>query len=80
MPVGVGPQFLLAPHVVAASELVWTAPERMARAYAALLPLTVVPVPIDIAVEAVPVLFLFNGNGIDPAFGIGGTLHVRYYF
>lgn len=42
------PQFLLAPHVVAASELVWTAPERMARAYAALLPLTVVPVPIPL--------------------------------
>ncbi len=40
------PQFLLAPHVVAGSDLVWTAPERMARAYAALLPLTVVPVPI----------------------------------
>lgn len=37
-------------------------------------------VPLDIAVEAVPVLFLFNGDGIDPAFGIGGTLHVRYYF
>ena len=40
------PQFLVAPHVVAASDLVWTAPERMARAYAALLPLTVAPVPI----------------------------------
>jgi len=40
------PQFLVAPHVVAASDLVWTAPERMARAYAALLPLLVLPVPI----------------------------------
>ena len=40
------PQFLVAPHVVAASDLVWTAPERMARAYAKLLPLTVLPVPI----------------------------------
>jgi DNA-binding transcriptional LysR family regulator len=42
------PQFLVAPHVVAASDLVWTAPERMARAYTALLPLTVLPVPIPL--------------------------------
>lgn len=42
------PQFLVAPHVVAESDLVWTAPERMARAYASLLPLTVLPVPIPL--------------------------------
>ncbi|MDB4931794.1 MAG: LysR family transcriptional regulator [Myxococcaceae bacterium] len=40
------PQFLVAPHVVAGSDLVWTAPERMARAYAKLLPLVLRPVPI----------------------------------
>ena len=42
------PQFLVAPHVVAGSDLVWTAPERMARAYAALLPLVLRPVPIPL--------------------------------
>ncbi len=40
------PQFLVAPHVVTGSDLIWTAPERMARAYVGLLPLVTRPVPI----------------------------------
>lgn len=40
------PQFLVAPHVVAGSDLIWTAPERMARAYVGLLPLVTRPVPV----------------------------------
>lgn len=40
------PQFLIAPHVVTGSDLIWTAPERMARAYVGLLPLVTRPVPV----------------------------------
>jgi len=40
------PQFLVAPHVVAHTDLVWTAPERIARAYATTLPLTIRAVPL----------------------------------
>jgi DNA-binding transcriptional LysR family regulator len=39
------PQFLVAPHVVAATDLVWTAPGRLARAAAQSLPLTLRDVP-----------------------------------
>jgi DNA-binding transcriptional LysR family regulator len=42
------PHFLVAPHVVAASDLVWTAPERMARAYASLLGLSLRPAPVPV--------------------------------
>ncbi len=39
------PSFLVAPHIVASSDLVWTAPVRLARAYAEQLPLTIRDVP-----------------------------------
>jgi len=42
------PQFLIAPAVVAATDLVWTAPIGLARAFAALLPLTVREPPIPL--------------------------------
>ncbi|MFO0571935.1 MAG: LysR family transcriptional regulator [Polyangiaceae bacterium] len=42
------PQFLVAPHGVAQTELVWTAPERIARTYAATLPLVLRPVPLGV--------------------------------
>lgn len=42
------PHFLVAPHVVARSDLVWTAPESMARSFAQLLPLVVRPLPLRI--------------------------------
>jgi DNA-binding transcriptional LysR family regulator len=42
------PHFLVAPHVVARSDLVWTAPERMARAYEPLLRLEVRPLPVEV--------------------------------
>ncbi len=37
-------------------------------------------VPIDIAVEAIPMLGLIHSGGTDLRFGIGGALHIRYYF
>ncbi len=37
-------------------------------------------VPIDIAIEAVPVLEILNGNDGVLGFGIGGATHIRYYF
>jgi len=40
------PHFLVAPHVVAASDLVWTAPEVMARAYADLVDVVIRPTPV----------------------------------
>lgn len=40
------PHFLVAPHVVARSDLLWTAPQSMARAFAALLPVVVRPLPL----------------------------------
>ncbi|RYE90606.1 MAG: LysR family transcriptional regulator [Myxococcales bacterium] len=42
------PHFLLAPPLVARSDLVWTAPGSMAQAHAALLPLTLRPPPFDL--------------------------------
>ena len=42
------PQFLLAPPVIAATDLLWTAPRALARAYAAVLPLTLRDVPFAI--------------------------------
>ncbi|MCC6750329.1 MAG: LysR family transcriptional regulator [Deltaproteobacteria bacterium] len=41
-------QFLVAPHVVAHSDLAWTAPTRIAKAYARLLPLVLRPVPLPL--------------------------------
>jgi len=43
------PHFLVAPHVVAATDLVWTAPSRLARAFAEQVPLTIREVPFDVA-------------------------------
>lgn len=43
------PHFLVAPHVVAATDLVWTAPGRLARAFAEQIPLTVREVPFTLA-------------------------------
>jgi len=42
------PHFLLAPAIVATSDLVWTAPAGLARAFAALYPLAVRPPPLAI--------------------------------
>ncbi len=42
-------QFLVAPHVVAQSNLVWTSPERIAKRYAQLLPLSLREVPIRLS-------------------------------
>ncbi len=42
------PHFLVAPHVVAGTDLVWTAPERMARPYAEKLGLVVRPMPVPV--------------------------------
>ncbi len=42
------PQFLIAPAVVAASDLMWTAPAGLARAFAELLPLTVREPPLEL--------------------------------
>ncbi|MBA2543705.1 MAG: LysR family transcriptional regulator [Deltaproteobacteria bacterium] len=39
------PHFLVAPHVVAATDLVWTAPARLAKAFAEQIPLTIRDVP-----------------------------------
>lgn len=39
------PHFLVAPHIVASTDLVWTAPIRLARSFAEQLPLTVRDVP-----------------------------------
>jgi DNA-binding transcriptional LysR family regulator len=43
------PHFLVAPHIVAATDLVWTAPVRLARAFAEHLPLTLREAPLSIA-------------------------------
>lgn len=37
-------------------------------------------VPLDVAIEAVPVLEILNGDYGQLGFGIGGAAHVRYYF
>ncbi len=37
-------------------------------------------VPLDVALEAVPVLAILNGDNGELGFGIGGAAHVRYYF
>ncbi|MBL8600571.1 MAG: hypothetical protein JNK72_01475 [Myxococcales bacterium] len=37
-------------------------------------------VPIDIGLEAVPVLTLLSSNEFGLGFGIGGAAHIRYYF
>lgn len=37
-------------------------------------------VPLDVALEAVPVLEILNGDNGELGFGIGGAAHVRYYF
>lgn len=42
------PHFLVAPHIVAATDLVWTAPQRLAAAFAEQLPLTTRDVPFKV--------------------------------
>jgi DNA-binding transcriptional LysR family regulator len=42
------PHFLVAPHVVAETDLVWTAPARLAKAFAQQLPLTIREVPFKL--------------------------------
>jgi DNA-binding transcriptional LysR family regulator len=42
------PQFLIAPAIVAASDLMWTAPAALARAFADILPLTIREPPIEL--------------------------------
>lgn len=42
------PHFLVAPMVLAKSDLILTAPERIARAFAAILPLRIVPTPLQL--------------------------------
>ena len=42
------PQFLVAPHVVAATDLAWVGPERMVRNYSRSLPVVARPVPFDL--------------------------------
>jgi DNA-binding transcriptional LysR family regulator len=42
------PHFLVAPMVLAKSDLILTAPERIARAFAAILPLRIVPTPLEL--------------------------------
>lgn len=36
--------------------------------------------PVDIAFELVPILAILSSGGVDVGVGIGGALHVRYYF
>lgn len=36
--------------------------------------------PIDLNLEAVPLLRLVDSDGVDLRFGIGGALNARYYF
>jgi len=43
---------LVAPHLIAASDLVITVVERLARSYAALLPLEIAPLPLDVPAPA----------------------------
>ncbi len=42
------PHFLVAPMMLAKSDLILTAPERIARAFAAILPLRIVPTPFEL--------------------------------
>ncbi|MEO5731691.1 MAG: LysR family transcriptional regulator, partial [Byssovorax sp.] len=42
------PHFLVAPMILAKSDLILTAPERIARAFAAILPLRIVPTPFEL--------------------------------
>jgi DNA-binding transcriptional LysR family regulator len=49
------PQFLIAPAVVAATDLMWTAPAGLARAFAELLPLTVREPPLALPGFAVSI-------------------------
>lgn len=42
------PQFLVAPHVVAATDLAWVAPERMVKSYSGSLPVVARPVPFEL--------------------------------
>ena len=42
------PQFLVAPHVVAVTDLAWVGPERMVQSYAASLPVVARPVPLEL--------------------------------
>lgn len=42
------PQFLVAPHVVAATDLAWVGPERMVRNYPRSLPVVARPVPFEL--------------------------------
>ncbi|MFT3770895.1 MAG: LysR family transcriptional regulator [Minicystis sp.] len=42
------PHFLAAPIVISQSDLILTLPERIARSFAAMLPLTIVPPPLDL--------------------------------
>ena len=37
-------------------------------------------VPIDLNLEAVPILHLIDDDGVNPGFGIAGALNARYYF
>ena len=43
------PQFSIVPHVVATTDCVWTAPEKTAHQYATMLPVTLRPLPIQLA-------------------------------
>jgi DNA-binding transcriptional LysR family regulator len=42
------PHFLVAPHIVASTDLVWTAPRFLAKAFAEHLPLTLREPPLEI--------------------------------
>ncbi len=52
--------FLVAPHVVARTDLLWTAPERIARTYAAMLPLFVRPLPAELDLAGFTVTQLWH--------------------
>lgn len=60
------PHFVVAPHVVAASDLVLTLPERMARILAAQLPITLLPTPIEVPPFTVSMIW-HERSAADPA-------------
>lgn len=60
------PHFVVAPHVVAASDLMLTLPERMARILAAQLPIVVLETPLDLPTFTVSMIW-HERSDADPA-------------
>jgi DNA-binding transcriptional LysR family regulator len=62
------PHFLVAPMVVAKSDLILTLPERIARAFAAILPLRIVPTPAPLTLAGFDVSQIWHERqSLDPA-------------